>query len=289
MKKRNRNWLIAGAAAGALLPFAWYQNNGLGLTAVAAVSERLPKAFDRMRILQVSDLHNKEFGPGQSRLLGMTRAAEPDLIVITGDMIDNGRDMSHALAYAKGAAEIAPVYYVAGNHEYASGRYDELSVRLAACGVSVLDDRAVFLSRAGEEIALLGVQDPRFTSGGYRSDRIDIRYANALTRLRAEAGERYSILLAHRPEQMRMYARIGFDLVFAGHAHGGQIRLPRRGGLIAVGQGLFPQYTEGIYQKGGATMIVSRGLGNSLLPLRIFNRPELVLATLRRSGDPEET
>ena len=147
-------------------------------------------------------------------------------------------------------------------------------------GVHILDDDWALLQRDGEEIILLGVLDPRFTSGYFRYDSVDFRFSQALKKLKAAAGDRYSILLSHRPEMMETYASRGFQLVFAGHAHGGQVRIPKKGGLIAVGQGIFPQYTSGLYYEGGTFMVVSRELGNSSCPVRVFNRPEIIAATL---------
>lgn len=91
------------------------------------------------------------------------------------------------------------------------------------------------------------------------------------------------MLIAHKPEYLEDYQNIGFDLGFAGHAHGGQIRIPFiNQGIIAPGQGLFPKYTEGINTIDGFSLIISRGLGNSGFPLRLFNRPEVIVVTLHK-------
>ena len=280
MGKHKKTILACGALATAGIPFLWWQNNGIELTGITIRDSRIPHAFDGYRIAHISDLHNKEFGKEQERLLSLTREAAPDIIVITGDLINDGRDISHAVEFVKGAVSIAPVYYVAGNHEYHSGRYGELSEKMRRFGVHILDDDWTLLQKHGEEIVLLGALDPRFTSGYFRYDSVDFRFSQALKKLSEAGKDRYSILLSHRPEMMETYASRGFHLVFAGHAHGGQVRIPKKGGLIAVGQGLFPQYTSGLYYERGTFMVVSRGLGNSSCPVRIFNRPEIIIAVL---------
>ena len=94
----------------------------------------------------------------------------------------------------------------------------------------------------------------------------------------------YAILLSHRPELFETYAACGVDLVLSGHAHGGQFRLPFIGGLIAPNQGLFPKYDAGLFTDGNTNMIVSRGIGNSIIPIRFNNRPEIVLLELRAAN-----
>lgn len=258
----------------ATVTFCWWQNNGLMVTRVDYVSAEIPGEFRDYRIAQVSDLHNKEFGKGNARLLDKLKKLQPDIIVVTGDLIDSGNtNIDVAVSCVRQMADIAPVYFVSGNHEFNSGQYAALKVELAAAGAQVLDNAGVILKREGEQIALLGLADPGFRE--YASD-----FARELADLAAEYPEMFTILLSHRPEEMEVYASCDIDLVFAGHAHGGQFRLPFLGGLVAPNQGLFPKYTSGLYQLENTSMVVSRGLGNSIIPLRLFNRPELVLVVL---------
>lgn len=232
-------------------------------------SPDVPIGFEGFRIAQVSDLHNAEFGDGNEKLLELLRKAEPDIIVITGDLIDSrNTDVETALAFAAEAVKIAPCYYVSGNHESRIGGWDALRTGLIAAGVTVLEEERVTLERSGDTVTLVGVQDPTFNSG-FAAD------------LQSLAGEGYTILLSHRPEYMVLYADCGYDLVFSGHAHGGQFRIPFVGGLVAPNQGFFPEYDSGLYREGGTAMLVSRGLGNSIIPLRINNRPEIVVAVLK--------
>ena len=242
-------------------------------------SRELPDAFDGYRIAQVSDLHNAEFGGGNQRLLDMLREAEPDMIAITGDLIDSRKtNIAVAMAFAEKAVRIAPCYYVSGNHEARVSEYLELKAGLEAAGVTVLDDARVEIEIYGKIITVIGVNDPSFhadylTSNAAVMDR-------KLSELSSEdAG--FTILLSHRPELFDTYVAHDMDLVLAGHAHGGQFRLPLIGGLIAPNQGLFPKYDDGLYSEGNTNMIVSRGLGNSIIPFRFNNRPEVVLLELK--------
>lgn len=277
LKTLKRLALLALALLGVGI-FCWWQNNDLVITEIDYINDKIPQSFGGYRIVQISDLHNKEFGQGNARLLAAIRAARPDLVVITGDLVDRRRtDIEVARSFAIEAVKIAPVCYVAGNHEQALV-YSELRNLLTGAGVTVLDNVGVILERQGEEIALLGLADPAFLASAYNADAI---FAKNLEDLMAEYEGMFTILLSHRPEKIGLYSQHGVDLVFAGHAHGGQFRLPLIGGLAAPHQGLFPKYTSGMYQEKSTAMVVSRGLGNSLFPLRLFNRPELVVVTLQ--------
>ncbi|MGI6366346.1 MAG: metallophosphoesterase [Bacillota bacterium] len=256
--------------------FCWWQNNGLGITEIEYINSQIPQGFRGFRIVQVSDLHNKEFGHGNARLLAAIQAAQPDLVVITGDLVDRRRtDFEVARSFATQVAEIAPVYYVSGNHEQALA-YGEFRDLLTGAGATVLDNADVILERQGEQIALLGLSDP-MAYAFYADETFALHLADLVVKNEGM----FTILLSHRPEKMSLYSHHGVDLVFSGHAHGGQFRLPFIGGLAAPHQGLFPKYTSGVYQERSTAMVVSRGLGNSLFPLRLFNRPELVVVTLR--------
>lgn len=270
--------LLTGLAAW----IAW-GNTALELNRRAIVSRKLPAAFDGYRIAQVSDLHNAEMGEKNERLLALLQEAEPDIIVITGDLIDSRRtDTAVALEFAEQAVEIAPCYYVTGNHEARVEEYAALRAGLTELGVTVLENAQLLLSRGEDTIALLGIDDPSFQAD-YLSGDSEAVAAQALAALEIEH-DRYNILLSHRPELLSVYAQSGVDLVLSGHAHGGQIRLPFIGGLYAPNQGLFPKYDAGMYTEGGTTMLVSRGIGNSLFPFRVNDRPEVLLIELHRQA-----
>ena len=270
-KKKMKLLFIIVFSLAAVSIFLWWQANGLGITYIEHSSWRLPIEFDGFRIAQVSDLHNKTFGKGNSSLLALLSREAPDIIVITGDLVDRRRpDINAAMEFIYGAVAIAPVYYVSGNHEERLENHNEIYGKLVNAGVHVLENTGAKILRGERSISIAGVFDS--DSDTVISRRIETVMGNP---------DDFTILLCHRPNYMEIFKRYSLDLVFCGHAHGGQFRVPFVGGLFAPDQGLFPQYTSGAYPEGETTMIVSRGLGNSVVPIRLFNRPDVVMATLR--------
>lgn len=259
---------------------AWvaWGNTALQLNSYSIEAHNLPKSFDGFRIAQISDFHNCEIGKNNERLISILDKADPDIIVITGDMIDSrSTDVDIALAFAKSAVEIAPCYYVTGNHEKRVEEYAILREGLTSLGVVVLNDDKTNITLSGESITLIGVDDPSFQADLMLDDADLMKEKlNKLT----SYDDGYSILLSHRPELFDTYVESNVDLVFSGHAHGGQFRIPLVGGVIAPNQGVFPQYDSGIYDSNGTYMVVSRGVGNSIIPFRVNNRPEVILVTL---------
>ena len=269
---------LCAAILAALLVWGAWESTALVLTRYTVQSQELPKAFDGFRIAQVSDLHNTEFGKDNEKLLAMLREAQPDIIAITGDLYDSrNTNISIALAFAEQAMEIAPCYYVTGNHENRSEEdYAQLKTGLLELGVVVLENEKVELHRDGASITICGIMDPSFEADYWRVMEEDVLNEH-LPNLQSEG---FTVLLSHRPEHMELYVRYGFDLALTGHVHGGQVRLPWIGGLYGPGQGMFPKYDAGLFAEGDTQMVVSRGIGNSVIPLRFNNRPEVVLITL---------
>ena len=283
MKKR-RKMIFTGIAIFLFVMVIWtvWGNTALELNTYTIKSKELPEAFDGYRIAHVSDLHNAEMGDDNEKLLTMLQEAEPDIIAITGDLIDSrNTDVEVALQFAEDAVKIAPCYYVTGNHEARVSEYEELKQGLTALGAVVLEDDRMDLEQSGETITLLGVDDPSFQTDYLFGDSETVMQ-NKLQELMNE-NNAFAILLSHRPELFEVYVESGANLVLSGHAHGGQFRLPIIGGLVAPNQGLFPKYDAGLYSKENTNMIVSRGIGNSILPFRFNNRPEVVLIELKHS------
>lgn len=253
----------------ALLLWSLWGNTALIITKYTVADEEIPAAYDGFQIVQVSDLHNAEFGVDNEKLLALLEETRPDMIAITGDLVDSRRtDLDVAIHFVRECVKIAPTYYVSGNHEARiDAEYAALKAEMDACGVIILENESVALERQGDFITVTGLMDPDFTDP-----------AQVLPGLTTG---NYQVVLSHRPELMELYAEHGLDLVFTGHAHGGQVRLPFIGGLFAPHQGFFPQYDSGVYEEKMTTMVVSRGLGNSLFPLRFNNRPELIVVTLK--------
>lgn len=282
-KKKKLMVVLAVAATMMIALIIWiaWGNKALELNMYTITSDSLPNAFDGYRIAHVSDLHNAEMGDDNEKLLAMLLEAEPDMIAITGDLIDSrNTDIEVALQFASGAISIAPCYYVTGNHEARVPEYDELKEGLKELGVVVLEDEKIELELDGECIALLGVDDPSFDTD-YLFGDAEVLIKTKLQELTGE-DDSYMVLLSHRPELFNAYVESGVDLVFSGHAHGGQFRLPFVGGLVAPNQGLFPKYDAGLFTEENTNMIVSRGIGNSILPFRFNNRPEVIIIELRR-------
>ena len=263
-----------------LIIWTIWGNTALMVSTVTVSSNRIPTAFNGFLIAQVSDLHNAVFGENNAELLQILSECKPNIIVVTGDLVDaEHTDIDVALDFAKEAAQIAGTYYVTGNHEGSLSQYDELKTGLESMGVVVLEDTSMQLEYNGEKVTLIGLSDPSFTLKGNMLGEVP---AMVDTKLRGLIGDTddYTILLSHRPELFETYVNCGVDLVLSGHAHGGQFRLPFIGGLVAPNQGLFPKYDAGLYTKGDTNMIVCRGLGNSIIPIRFNNRPEIVLLEL---------
>ena len=236
------------------------------------------------RIVQVSDLHNAEFDKYNSTILAPIFHSEPDIIVITGDMIDSrNTNVDVAISFAQKAVNIAPVYYVNGNHEKrVPEAYEELKQGLTEAGVTILENKSVDITIGDETITLIGINDSTFPME-LVDDTMGQNVAYQLANIVPD-NDNYKVLLAHRPEYFNAYAG-QVDLVLSGHAHGGQFIIPFIGGFVAPGQGLFPEYYKGSYIQENTEMIVSRGVGNSIIPFRINNKPEIVIAELTKIAD----
>ncbi len=283
MKKKRL--IIAGVALVLLALIIWtaWGNTAMELNTYTVSSKELPDAFDGYCIAHVSDLHNAEMGDGNEKLLAMLREAEPDIIAITGDLIDSrNTNIEVALAFAEEAIKIAPCYYVTGNHEARVSECAELKVGLEAAGVVVLENERTEIDLSGETISIIGVDDPSFNTDYLFGDSALV-VSNTLAEISTE-DDGFAVLLSHRPELFDTYVACGVDLTLSGHAHGGQFRLPFIGGLVAPNQGLFPKYDSGLYTEGSTKMVVSRGIGNSILPFRFNNRPEVILIELNGSN-----
>ena len=278
-KKKNAIILVAVSIAfvAIVIWIAW-GNSALMVNEIKITNDKIPQSFEGFRIAQVSDLHNAELGKDNNKLIEKLNECEPDIIVLTGDLIDsNHTNLEVALSFARQAVKIAPCYFVTGNHEaWVGSQYEELKTSLENAGVTVLQDEAIELNYGDECIQLIGLNDPDFSErDSFLSESI---LETKLSEINISNG--FTILLSHRPEHFNVYQNKNIDLVLSGHAHGGQFRLPFLGGVIAPNQGLFPKYDAGIYTENGTTMIVSRGIGNSIIPVRINNRPEIIIIEL---------
>ena len=259
MKKKRI--ICACAAVTAAVAYLTFENTAIGVTRYRFDSEKAPESG--LRICLLSDIHVKEHGGNHGRLIRLTAAQEPDVIAISGDLVDSrDTDTDAAIALAETLCSIAPVYYVTGNHEerLPVDMYLRLLDSLSAAGVHVLDGESALIAKNV------------FISGIHDSPSFDAKSAAALVRPGA-----YNIIINHRPQFAPDFSSAGFDLALCGHAHGGQVRIPFIGGLIAPDQMLFPKLSEGVHRYGAGATVISRGIGNSLIPFRINNRPEIVV------------
>lgn len=268
-----------------IILFCNFQNKHLETTHYTYAAELLGADLEGYRIVQISDLHNAKFGKNNQKLVDRIRGCEPDMIVLTGDLVDsNHTNVDRAVQFVDEIVKICPVYYVTGNHEYwlEASEYDELMSGLTGAGAVILDDQVVEISRGDAKIRLVGLDDRSLSDGTLGTLLNDQAGQKEETADNENSGEKeLTVVLAHEPQYLARYASTGVDLVLSGHAHGGQFRLPFVGGIVSPDQGFLPEYTAGEYYMNGTEMIVSRGLGNSVIPVRLFNYPEIVCVELK--------
>ena len=292
MAKRRRShspfsalmrWLLVLAA---LALFVYWGNTDIKTDAVTYTSSALPAAFDGLRIVQLSDLHNREFGQDNAELYKAVENAAPDVIFLTGDLVDEyaAEPVPYARSVGAALSAIAPTYYVTGNHEWAHGNavVEEIKAALREAGVTVLSNEFVPLERNGDAILIAGIDDPN----GYADQKTPGRLAEEIY---SAYDDPFWLLLAHRNNLFNgRYCRLGADLTFSGHAHGGIWRLPFTDGLVDTNLHFLPSFTSGFYRCTdedceGAEVFVSRGLGNSpRWAFRLFNRPQVAVITLKK-------
>ena len=269
-KIRKRNYVLL---AGGLLILLLAAALDTRLT-VRSYTVETEKVSAPVRLAVLTDLHSCSYGAQQRDLVDAVVQSAPDAVLLVGDIVDDVLPEKNAFLVLEALAREYPCAYVTGNHEYWTGRADQICEEIAALGIQVLRGEQVTWSLRGQEVVLYGVDD---ADSGKLEEQV-----SALTPAEGET----SILLAHRPEEIEQYAARGFTLVVSGHAHGGQWRLPGLlNGLYAPHQGLFPRWAGGFYQVGDTAFVVSRGLARESTRVpRIFNPPELVLVELIPAG-----
>jgi len=261
--------------------FLYYQNNAVVITRFLINNEKIPREFKGLKIIHLSDVHSKIFGKDNGKLIRMIEGENPDFIVITGDLIDRRHyNEEKSMVLIDGLKDIASIYFVTGNHEAWSGKFSSLEGKLEDRGVKVLRDQKEIIKKGKAQINIVGLDDPAFNTEGYKESYKDMSIVEEKIDTLIEDTDGFTILLSHRPEFFPLYSQKGIDLSFTGHAHGGQVIIPLLGGIIAPNQGFLPEYYRGFYEIGDSVMVVSAGLGNSIIPQRIFNRPEIVSVEL---------
>lgn len=264
--------LIAAAAAFLIKD----SRDDLEISRYEVKSQKLPESFDGFKIVQLSDLHGAEFGEDGMGLVEKVKELEPDMIALTGDFVTDEGDLAAVEKLVARLTELCPVYFVSGNHEFGSGLAVKVRNILERAGVKYLSNEYLTISRGEDGILLGGVEDPLAYADMLSPDELAQKMNDA-------APDAFKILLGHRNYWMTEYPELPVDLIFCGHAHGGLIRIPGVGGLIGTDRRLFPDFDAGEYNNGRYTLIVSRGLGNSVSIPRVFNRPEIVCVELTRA------
>ena len=282
--RQLRKHFLLGIGLGLLLFFALGLDQRMTVRHYRIETEKLDHP---VRIVLVTDLHSCRYGDGQKELLDEIENQHPDVILLGGDIFDNRFPDQNTELFLAGIFDICPVFYVTGNHEcWAEGsRFQKYIEILNSYGVKRLSGNSEILVAGGEKIRICGVDDPDITF--VRNWDTERGFTDFQTQMRQlmqeEPDDKYTVLLTHRPELLEVYAAVGFDLVLAGHAHGGQWRIPGiLNGLFAPEQGFFPKLAGGRYREKNTEMIVSRGLARESVSLpRFYNRPELVVIDLQ--------
>ena len=263
-----------------VIVYLYFECTFLKIDRYKIISDKLPRAFNGYKIAHISDFHNTKSVYLKKQILKSLQSDKPDILVITGDLIDSRRtNMKISLDFIKQIKNI-PIYYVAGNHESRIKEYKIFKEKLRKLKVMVLENEKIQLMKEDSTIDLIGLQDPSFETSENNTKEMKVIVNNYLQNLTTK--EKFEILLIHRPELLEIYAKNNTDLVFCGHAHGGQVVIPFVGPIIAPNQGFFPKLTSGVHHKKNTNLVISRGIGNSLCPIRINNKPELIYVTLEK-------
>lgn len=301
-KKRKFKRLIIVFSAVVILIFGavflYCQNNHLVLTEYEIADSEIPQSFDGYRIVLLTDLHSKEYGEDNSCLAELINSADGDIIAVSGDTLNSRNPDDKGQVFIDLCARLnAPVYYVAGNHEqrrpdlYADGYYEAVLKQNGI--IPIAGDKITVTSKDGKQIFIYGL-DLDYKKV-YRTSYKEMfknllgtvptqkYFASDIKEVLGEKDNGFSVLLAHSPKQILAYSEWGADLVLAGHEHGGMVNLPYFGGMATSKSADGNKYDAGLFEKNGCNMIVSRGLGDTSIPIRIFNYPEVVVITLRHT------
>lgn len=263
----------------------YFGNNDIEVSEYDVDSEKLPDEFEGYKILQLSDLHSKDYGAKNRKIVSAVKKTEPDIIVLTGDMVNCYDDNFHTFIELIKSLSDYRLYFIAGNNEIKMDDYkrDELYKEMEANGVIIIDNSKVEIVRGKNSINLYGLWFDliyyKEIHSGYNKDTV---YAKSnMERVIGKCNEdKFNILLTHNPLYFDVYAEWGADLTLSGHVHGGIVRLPVLGGVLSPERKFFPKYSGGRYEVSGKTMVVNRGLGGKPLLPRVFNRPEITLIKL---------
>lgn len=272
--------------------FYKYETDSLEITKYEIENEKIPKEFNNFKIVQISDLHNKSFGKDNKRLLETIDSQNPDIVVITGDLVEgDNKDFNIALNLIDELLKKYKVYHIIGNHEQKSliKKHKELYKtyfdKLYKKNIVNLDNEKIRIKKDGKYINIYGLIIPLeyypYFFKNYENKNMKLEQDFINNKLGEINRDEYNILLAHTPFFFEDYEKYGVDLVLSGHVHGGIIRLPKVGGLLSPNREFFPKYDFGKYIKNNTTMLLSKGLGGSKVLIRFACKPEIVSITLK--------
>lgn len=270
--------------------FVAYQNERLDVDEIQVALPQLPDALEGFRIAILADLHIAQPNAFHQSIVEAVAKARPGCILIAGDVIDNLTGAIDALTPIFAAlSSIAPTVAVLGNNDCLPSRIHSLRDMYRRAGVVLLENEMRMLGVGGVPIQITGMLDPWAEKNDIKPERTTenqeyVPISKAIPSKQVDDVKIPSILLVHEPQLVHQYASLAPSLIIAGHAHGGQFRLPLVGGLYSPDQGIFPALTSGLYHISGTQLIVSRGLGNHHLMLRLNNRPHIPIAILRGAG-----
>lgn len=264
--------------------FCYYQNNGLVITKININCS----LREKIRVVQLSDLHSKEFGKNNYNLFKKVIEQKPDIIFATGDMVDSSAEnLDGIIRFLSDLNKNIPVFYIPGNNEVRCDRLEEIINKLTCEKVRILNNEILSININSNKINILGLVEQKNCENNFFVSKVKDTYSykkdkEIFNELANKSG--LKIVLSHYPENFaavgdKSYCKYNFNIMFSGHAHGGQFILPFVGGMFAPGQGIFPKYYGGLYGNKNK-LVVSRGLGNSGFPLRIFNRPDIVVVDI---------
>ena len=262
-------------------------NTIVGVTEYKIEDLKVSPSFNNFRIVQISDLHSKEFGTRNKILIHKIKKVFPDIIVLTGDMVNTkDKDFNIFYNFINQLVDIAPIYFVVGNHEQNldEAKLKEIIDYLHSKGIIVLDNQKEKINRNGEFINIYGLwYNLRYYRDLKNEYSKDIYFGiDKIEKILGKADKaQFNLLLTHNPVYFETYAFWGADLTLCGHLHGGMIRIPFYGGLFSPEKVFFPKYDAGLFKIDNHYMIVNRGLGNGDLGFRFLNNPEIGLIILK--------
>lgn len=273
-----RTLAVFALCTGIVLGVLFWNNFVIQTQQVCVRLKNLPSAFDGFRIALITDLHGREFDGDNQYLRATVRQMQPDIICISGDLFDERSDLAILEPLVRGLCDIAPTFYVTGNHEWQKKELRKILSDLEEFGATVLQNEYTVIRRGNERLVVAGVNDP---CGPFDQKQPQ----ELVAEIRQKEGDACILMLSHRNDELKMWSALGVDLVLSGHCHGGVVRLPFVGGVFGTDRELFPDYDAGLYEESGTSLFVSRGLGYSNVRLRLFNRPHLPLLILKRASN----